>query len=75
MKNKPYIAEVDEFGKVTNLSKEQPFINKYPKQPKKNAEIYLLLQNGMKVKNFGNNRANKSKRKGKHSRLHQNFTK
>ncbi len=73
MKNIPYKKETDQFGKIINLSKEQPFVNKFPKQPKKNSGIYLMMNNGTKIKNKGNNRASKTKRKGKQSRLYQRF--
>ena len=73
MKNIPYKKETDEFGNVINLSKENPYLNKFKKTENKRAFIYLILSDGSKIKNRGNNRSNKSKRPGKHSRLYQRF--
>ncbi len=74
MINKPYVRQINANGEVINFPKEG-YLHKFKKQPKKNADIYLILTNGQKVKNFGNNRANHSKRKGKSSRLHARFMK
>ena len=66
--NTPYIKEIN--GEIT---KDKPFLNNSPKKPNKRVFIYVIVSNGEKIKNRGNNRKNSSKRANKHSRLHQRY--
>ncbi len=46
MKNIPYTREVDSNGKVINLSKENPFVNKYPSERGKSFNARFVNNRG-----------------------------
>jgi hypothetical protein len=70
--NKPYIKQFNQYGEVINqITKEEPYLHQFPNKRQRNMSRgqYQHFQDGSKVKIYGNNRKNTSKRKNKHSRL------
>lgn len=72
--NTPYKKQISENGVILNpITKETPY--KQTSSTPKRVHIYVIMNDGSKLKNRGNNRKNSSKRKGKSSRLHSRITK